>query len=135
MGWRTAGSACETSIRGVFWIDECFDSGGRSEWIAAADASSQFSVRKGSIVSESETRADLFDALHTLAEIVPQMRGGQLMAAVGELCADRHGRGLWDATDVELLEAVWQFRQGFEAATIPLSEPEAKPVAVADQPA
>jgi hypothetical protein len=44
------------------------------------------------------------------------MRAGQLVAAVGELCADLHGHGLWDATDAELLEAVWQFRRNFEAA-------------------
>ncbi|HEY7155678.1 MAG TPA: hypothetical protein VH575_17075 [Gemmataceae bacterium] len=68
-------------------------------------------------MNASETRVELFTALQALAEIVPQMRGGQLMAAVGELCADLHGRGLWDATDTELLEAVWQFRRSFEAAT------------------
>ena len=37
---------------------------------------------------------------------------------LGELCADLHGRGLWDASDAELLEAVWQFRRDFEAAMI-----------------
>jgi hypothetical protein len=36
------------------------------------------------------------------------MRAGRLVAAIGELCADLHGRGLWDASDAELLEAVWQ---------------------------
>jgi len=41
------------------------------------------------------------------------------MAAVGELCADLHGRGLWDAADMELLEAVWQFRRNYEAAVTP----------------
>jgi hypothetical protein len=46
--------------------------------------------------------------------IGPQI--AQLIAAVGELCADIHGRGLWDATDVELLEAVWQFQRNYEAA-------------------
>ena len=40
------------------------------------------------------------------------------MAAIGELCADLHGRGLWDATDAEFLEAVWQFHRNFEAATV-----------------
>jgi hypothetical protein len=40
------------------------------------------------------------------------------MAAVGELCADLHGRGLWDASDAELLEAVWRFRRDYEAATV-----------------
>ena len=68
-------------------------------------------------MNASDTRAELFAALQALAEIVPEMRGGQLMAAVGELCADLHGRGLWDATNAELLEAVWQFRRDFEAAT------------------
>ena len=69
-------------------------------------------------MSEDETRADLFDALRGLSEIVPEMRAGQLLAAVGELCADLHGRGLWDAADAEFLEAVWQFRRNFEAATV-----------------
>jgi hypothetical protein len=85
-------------------------------------------------VSESETRAELFAALRALAEVVPAMRAGQLMAAVGELCADLHGRGLWDAYDAELLEAVWQFRRGYEAATAPPSRPEAAPGAAADRP-
>jgi hypothetical protein len=65
----------------------------------------------------NETRVELFIALRELSEIVPEMRAGQLMAAVGELCADLHGRGLWDASDAEFLEAVWQFRRNFEAAT------------------
>jgi hypothetical protein len=69
-------------------------------------------------MSENETRAELFVALRELSEIVSEMRAGQLMAAVGELCTDLHGRGLWDATDAELLEAVWQFRRNFEAAKV-----------------
>jgi hypothetical protein len=68
-------------------------------------------------MSEHETRAELFAALQSLAELIPEMRAGQLVAAVGELCADLHGRGLWDASDAEFLEAVWQFRRGYEAAT------------------
>ncbi len=69
-------------------------------------------------MSEKETRAEVFVALRELSEIVPEMRAGQLMAAVGELCADLHGRGLWDATDAEFLEAAWQFRRNFEAAAV-----------------
>jgi hypothetical protein len=45
------------------------------------------------------------------------MRAGQLVAAVGEVCVDLHGRGLWDASDEELLEAVWRFQRNFESAT------------------
>ncbi len=67
-------------------------------------------------MSNNDTRAELFSSLEELSRIVPEMRAGQLMAAVGELCADLHGRGLWDADDAELLEAVWQFRRNFEAA-------------------
>jgi hypothetical protein len=67
-------------------------------------------------MSESDTRAELFAAFESLAEMIPEMRAGQLVAAVGELCADLHGRGLWDAADAEFLEAVWQFRRNFEAA-------------------
>ena len=58
----------------------------------------------------------------------------QLAAAVGELCADLHGRGLWDAADTELLEAVWQFRRDFEAATVSANRPEAEPAAAAERP-
>ena len=76
-------------------------------------------------MSESDVRAELFAALRELSEVVPEMRAGQLVAAVGELCADLHGRGLWDAADAELLEAVWQFRRGFEAATVGPSPPGA----------
>jgi hypothetical protein len=76
-------------------------------------------------VSDTDTRDELFVALRELSEIVPEMRAGQLIAAVGELCADLHGRGLWDAVDVALLEAVWQFRREFEATTVRPSRHEA----------
>ena len=69
-------------------------------------------------MSNNDTRAELFAALEELSQLVPEMRAGQLMAAVGELCADLHGRGLWAANDDELLEAVWQFRRNFEAAMV-----------------
>ncbi len=67
-------------------------------------------------MTESGTRAELFAAIESLAGIIPEMRAGQLVAALGELCADLHGRGLWDASDEELLESVWQFRRDFEAS-------------------
>jgi hypothetical protein len=70
-------------------------------------------------VSESDTRADVFAVLQELSRAIPEMRTGQLMAAVGELCTDLHGRGLWDAADEDLLEAVWQFRRNYEAAINP----------------
>jgi hypothetical protein len=69
-------------------------------------------------MNDSETRAEIFAALQALSELVPEMRAGQLMAAVGEVCADMHGRGIWDAADGDLLEAIWQFRKNFEAATV-----------------
>lgn len=68
-------------------------------------------------MSERDIRTELFAVLRELSEIFPEMRAGQLVAAVGEVCADLHGRGLWDASDAELLEAVWRFRRNFEAAT------------------
>ena len=67
-------------------------------------------------MSSPNTRSELLTALTSLSELAPQMRVGQLMSAVGELCADLHGRGLWDAEDTELLEAVWRFRRGIEDA-------------------
>ena len=84
-------------------------------------------------MTDSETRAALFVALQELSEIIPGMRAGQLMAAVGELCVDLHGRGLWDAADAELLEAVWRFRRDFEAATVGPSRQEAEPNAAPDR--
>lgn len=74
-------------------------------------------------MSDHETRADLFNALQSLAEVATEMRAGQLMAAVGELCADMHGRGLWDASDAEVLEAVWQFNRNFESSMASVSRP------------
>jgi hypothetical protein len=82
----------------------------------------RLSMREGSAVSEIEIRADVFTALQALSEVIPDMRTGQLLAAVGELCADIHGRGLWDATDAELLEAVWRYRRNYEAAVTPAHE-------------
>jgi hypothetical protein len=70
-------------------------------------------------MNEHETRAELFRALQALSEVIPEMRAGQLVAAVGELCADLHGRGLWDASNAEFLEAVWRFRRNFESAAAP----------------
>jgi hypothetical protein len=46
-------------------------------------------------VSENSTRIELFAALEELAAAIPEMRVGQVLAAVGELCSDMHGRGLW----------------------------------------
>jgi hypothetical protein len=82
---------------------------------------------------ESNTRVEVFAALQSLSEVIPEMRAGQLVAAIGELCAELHGRGLWDASDEELLEAVWQFQRNFEAATVTAGRQEAEPAAVADR--
>jgi hypothetical protein len=73
-------------------------------------------------MNENDTRADLFAALHSVSKAIPEMRAGQLVAAIGELCADLHGRGLWDAANDELLEAVWQFQRNFEYATATVTE-------------
>lgn len=67
-------------------------------------------------MNETETREELFAILQSLSGLVPEMRAGQLMAALGELCSDMHGRGLWEAEDAELLEAVWKYRRDFEVA-------------------
>lgn len=68
-------------------------------------------------MSDGNIRTEVFERLRELSELVPEMRNAQLIAAVGELCADLHGRGLWDATDAEFLEAIWQFRRNYESAT------------------
>ena len=82
-------------------------------------------------MSENTTREELSSALQSLSETIPEMRVGQLVAAVGELCADIHGRGLWDAADTELLEAVWQFHRNFEAAAV-ADTGEAEPAGATD---
>jgi hypothetical protein len=68
-------------------------------------------------MSATDIRTELFVALQELSQQIPAMRTGQLISAVGELCADIHSRGLWEATDEELLEAVWQFQRNLEAST------------------
>jgi hypothetical protein len=68
-------------------------------------------------MSDSNTRIEVYERLRELCDLIPEMRCAQLIAAIGELCADLHGRGLWDATDAEFLEAIWQFRRNYEAAT------------------
>ena len=78
-------------------------------------------------MSATDTDRELFPAFSELSEIIPQMRAGQLIAAVGELCHDLHGRGLWDASNAELIEAVWQFRRNYESSRDD-SEPNGIPV-------
>ena len=68
-------------------------------------------------MSDNNTRNEVFDRLRELSELIPEMRCAQLIAAIGEVCSDLHGRGLWDATDAEFLEAIWQFRRNYESAT------------------
>ena len=65
---------------------------------------------------KASTQIELFTALQSVAVSIPEMRTAQLLAAVGELCADMHGRGLWEASDAEFLEAVWQFQRNYELA-------------------
>ena len=63
----------------------------------------------------TDPRADLLAVLHALADEVPDMRVGQLVAALGELAADECGRTLWDADDTELRAAARRFRHDLEA--------------------
>ena len=84
-------------------------------------------------MNDGNTRAELFIALQSLSEMVPQMRAGQLMAALGEMCSDLHGRGLWDAEDGEFLEAVWRFRRGIEDAAVGREHSNAGPAAATDR--
>ena len=78
-------------------------------------------------MSENTPRTELYAALQSLSEAIPEMRVGQLVAAVGDLCADLHGRGLWDAADTELLEAVWQFHRNFEGRAVAPDSQESEP--------
>lgn len=66
-------------------------------------------------MTELDTRRYLFETINSLGDVASTMRVGQLLAALGEICEDLHGRGLWDAEDAELLEAGWKFKQDLEA--------------------
>ena len=67
-------------------------------------------------MNDRNARSQVYESLRELSELMPEMRCAQLVAAIGELCQDQHGRGLWDATDAEFLEAIWQFRRNYESA-------------------
>ena len=67
-------------------------------------------------MSSRSTSTEIFDRLDELSEVIPEMRIAQLVAAIGEVCADLHGRGLWEASDAEFLEAIWQFRRNYESS-------------------
>jgi hypothetical protein len=84
-------------------------------------------------MSQNPTREEVFAALRSLSDVVPEMRAGQLAAAVGEVCADLHGRGLWEATDAELLEAVWQFRRDLESSAAGRGRQAAEQTAATDR--
>jgi hypothetical protein len=66
-------------------------------------------------MKDPESRQELCDSIRALADSAPEMRIGQLIAAAGEICSDLHGRGLWDAEDRELLEAVWKFQKDVQS--------------------
>ena len=51
--------------------------------------------------------------------------GNHGMAALGELCSDLYGQGLWDVEDGQLTEAVRQFRRGVEEAGVDAPQPHA----------
>lgn len=84
-------------------------------------------------MSDNDSQTEVLAAFSSLAAAIPEMRAGQLMAAVGELCTDLHGRGLWDADDQELLEAIWQFKRNFENAKAASSGKGAEPNVSADR--
>jgi hypothetical protein len=67
-------------------------------------------------MSDPDLRKEICESLCCLAETAPAMRVGQLLAAVGEICSDLHGRGLWDAEDRELLEALWKFQKDIKSS-------------------
>ena len=69
-------------------------------------------------MNTDSSQCAVFEAIRSLSEAIPEMRAGQLVAALGEVCADLHGRSLWDASDDELLEAVWRFRRDLELSTV-----------------
>jgi hypothetical protein len=71
-------------------------------------------------MTQAQPNLEIFAELQAAAHAIPQMRTGQLLAAIGEVCLDLHGMGLWDVSDAQLLEAIEKFQRGFLAATGPL---------------
>ena len=78
-------------------------------------------------MSQKSCCRDIFEALNELSGIMPEMRAGQLMAAVGEVCADMHGHGLWDATNDEIYQALQRFRSNFEVVVMDQSPVVSEP--------
>jgi hypothetical protein len=76
-------------------------------------------------MTKSHVRLELLEEVGDLANAAPAMRVGQLMAAAGEICSDLHGRGLWDAEDRELLEAIWKLHKDIESNLPAEAHPEA----------
>jgi hypothetical protein len=65
-------------------------------------------------MSDNDLRDELCEAMRAISRTSRTMRFGQLMAAAGEVCSDLHGRGLWEAEDRELLEAIWKLNGDLE---------------------
>lgn len=76
-------------------------------------------------MNDASSKSNVFAALQTLSAVIPNMRTGQLVAAVGEMCDDMYGRGLWDAEDREFLEAIWQFQRNLELSAVGSTQEQA----------
>lgn len=75
-------------------------------------------------MNQTDVREHLFAAIRYLADLIPEMRSGQLVAVLGKSCADIYGQGLWEASDTELLMAVWRFRRDYEMAMLKTDQGE-----------
>lgn len=68
-------------------------------------------------MSDANPRTQVHGRLRDLSERMPETRCPQLIAAVGEPCANLHARGRWVPTDPQLLKPIRQFRRNDESAT------------------
>ena len=50
--------------------------------------------RRSRANAPSDTKSKVYTRFRKLAELIPELRAGQLIAAVGGLCADLHGHML-----------------------------------------
>jgi hypothetical protein len=68
---------CDSCLRSVFYLNQPGDT----------DGVGPVPVCERPVMSENNTRVELFAAVKSLSEAVPEMRAGQLVAAIGEFCA------------------------------------------------
>ena len=88
--------------------------------IGGIDGAGRLPMREGSVVSQRATPGRTCSPpSRSCPRSSPRCGRPAHGRGRGNCAADLHGRGLWDAEDDGMLEAVWRFRRNYEAAVTP----------------